>query len=312
MKQLFLVIILFLIPELFFAQEIVPLNDSVENHPANGYKKWVAGGVLATGMTGSLVAYHQYSNYRYEKGFRTVNDARAWLQMDKGAHTYMAYTASRLSFGLWQWAGLTDKQAVWAGSGASMAYLTVKEYFDGHHAHWGWSWTDMAADVTGTALFAAQQLAWKEQRILLKVSAHRKMYEPSLKERTDILFGTGRLQRWIKDYNGQTFWVSANIRSLLQLPDFPAWLNISVGLGAENMFGGFENIGYDQNGNIIFNRTDLKRHRQWYLAPDVDLSRIKTNSKVLHTVFNVFNTIKFPAPALELSNGKLKAHWIGF
>jgi hypothetical protein len=78
------------------------------------------------------------------------------------------------------------------------------------------------------------------------------------------------------------------------------------------MFGGYKNIGYDKNGNISFNRTDIKRFRQWYLSPDVDFTKIKTSSKFLRTILAGLNTIKIPAPALELSNGKLKGHWLYF
>jgi hypothetical protein len=78
------------------------------------------------------------------------------------------------------------------------------------------------------------------------------------------------------------------------------------------MFGGTENIGKDKNGNIVFNRPDIKRYRQWYLSPDIDLSKIKTNSKPLKFMLNILSAFKFPTPALEFSNGKFKAHAIYF
>jgi hypothetical protein len=89
-------------------------------------------------------------------------------------------------------------------------------------------------------------------------------------------------------------------------------LNISIGYGADGMLGGYENIAYDKNGNISFNRQDIKRYRQWYLSPDVDLTKINTKSKLLRTVLAGLNAIKIPAPSLELSNGKLKGHWLSF
>jgi hypothetical protein len=87
---------------------------------------------------------------------------------------------------------------------------------------------------------------------------------------------------------------------------------VSVGYGADGMFGGTENIGRDKNGNINFNRPDIKRYRQWYLAPDIDLSKIKTKSKPLKFFLTVLSAFKFPAPALEFSNGKFKVHPIYF
>nr|MBA2745208.1 DUF2279 domain-containing protein [Flavisolibacter sp.] len=91
-----------------------------------------------------------------------------------------------------------------------------------------------------------------------------------------------------------------------------AWLNLAIGYGAEGMFGGYENIGFDKNGNLNFDRRDIPRTRQWYLSPDIDLTRIKTNSKFLRSAFYVLNMVKIPAPALELSNKKLKLNLVTF
>ena len=170
----------------------------------------------------------------------------------------------------------------------------------------------MAANVGGSSLFAVQQLAWKEQRIQYKFSAHRKRYSPDLETRADELFGESLPERILKDYNGQALWLSFNIHSFMKETNIPSWLNISVGYGAEGMFGGYDNIAYDKNGNISFNRLDIKRRRQWYLSPDVDFTKIKTNSKFVRTILSGLNAIKIPAPALELSNGKLKGHWFYF
>lgn len=94
--------------------------------------------------------------------------------------------------------------------------------------------------------------------------------------------------------------------------NLPPWLNVAVGYGAEGMFGGEENIGRDKNGNVTFYRPDIKRYRQWYFAPDVDFSRIKTNNKVLRFTFGILNVFKFPAPSLEFSDKKMRWKWIHF
>lgn len=67
----------------------------------------------------------------------------------------------------------------------------------------------------------------------------------------------------------------------------PAWLQVSLGIGAEGMFGARSNIAKDKFGNIIFDRSDIQRYRQWYLAPDIDLTKIKTNKKG-HSYFTEF------------------------
>jgi uncharacterized protein YfiM (DUF2279 family) len=283
----------------------------VKNYNKN--KGLIVGGASVLIYGSSLLALNQtwYKNYP-KTSFHTFNDAGEWMQMDKVGHAWSVYNLSRLSTAAWKWTGLSEKKSVLAGSISGFSYLTVVEILDAHSEKWGWSWADMAANITGSSLFAVQQLAWKEQRIQFKFSAHRKKYQPDLEMRADELFGQSLAERILKDYNGQTHWLSFNINSFIPKTNFPTWLNISIGYGAGGMFGGYENIAYDKNGNISFNRQDIKRYRQWYLSPDIDLSKINTKNKLLRTVLAGLNAIKIPAPSLELSNGKLKGHWISF
>lgn len=279
------------------------------------YKKrqWLVGGLSTAGYGGSLLALNKAWYDKYEKTpFHTFDDSKEWLQVDKAGHAWTAYNLSRASSAAWQWAGLKKNKAIWLGSASGFTYLTVIEFLDAHSAHWGWSWADMGANFFGSALFAAQELAWNEQRAQFKFSAHKKEYETPLNSRANELYGRSLAERLLKDYNTQTYWLSFNLRSFLPTSNLPQWLNLSVGYGAEGLFGGFENIAYDKNGMTTFDRRDIKRYRQWYLAPDIDLTRIKTRSKFLKTTFSAINSIKIPAPALEFSNSKLKVKAISF
>jgi hypothetical protein len=94
--------------------------------------------------------------------------------------------------------------------------------------------------------------------------------------------------------------------------NFPSWLNLSIGYGAEGLLGGVENKGFDKDGQITFNRLDIRRNRQWYLSPDINFTKIKSNKKSVRTLFAVLNTIKVPAPAIEFSKGKLRGRIFSF
>ena len=232
--------------------------------------------------------------------------------MDKIGHSWAAYNSARASAAMWRWTGMEEKKATWIGGLSSTAYLTVIEILDGHSAKWGWSWADMGANVFGSGLFIGQQLGWQEQRIQFKFSFHRKNYsDPMLNSRSDDLFGSNWTERMLKDYNGQTYWLSANLRSFFPKSNLPAWLNVAVGHGSDGMFGGFENIWEDDPG-VPMDRTDIKRYRQWYLAPDIKFSDIETKKKGLRLLFHVLDAFKFPAPSLELSGGKVKVNAIHF
>lgn len=284
----------------------VPAQDS-----STTGRRWLVGAATTAGYGGSFLFLNEawYKNYP-RSGFHTYNDAGEWQQVDKVGHTWTAYQTSRITSAMWQWAGLAQQDAVLLGSGSSLLYLLSIEYLDGRSAEWGWSWADVAADIAGTALFAGQQLHWGEQKIALKFSAAPKKYPASLQSRVDRLYGNSFQGRLLKDYNAQTYWLSLNLKSVLPSSNLPAWLNLSVGYGADGMYGGYENIAFDKNGNLEFDRRDLPRYRQWYLSPDVDLTRIPTRSKFLKTTFQVLNVLKFPAPAVELSQGRLKFHAI--
>jgi hypothetical protein len=295
------------------AQDSVALNVKEPAHRFNKNRAFIVGGTVAVTYASSLIALNQtwYKNYP-KSSFHTFDDSGEWLQMDKVGHGWSVYNLSRASTSAWKWAGLSQKQSVLIGSLTGFSYLTVIEILDAHSEKWGWSWADMAANIGGSSLFALQELGWKEQRIQFKFSAHRKKYESGLNTRADELFGESLPERILKDYNGQTLWFSFNLKSFLKKSNLPSWLNLSIGYGANGMFGGYENIGYDKNGNINFNRTDIQRRRQWYLSPDIDFTKIKTNSKLLRTILSGINCIKVPAPALEFSNGKLKGRWFYF
>ncbi|MCX6318478.1 MAG: DUF2279 domain-containing protein [Bacteroidetes bacterium] len=275
---------------------------------------WLVAGANVVGYSGAMIGLSQawYKNYPKSK-LHSFNDMPEWKQVDKVGHMYSAYIESRASMELWRWTGIDRKKRIWIGGMSGAVYQTVIEVLDGYSAGWGWSWADFGANILGSSVLVAQELAWDDQRIKLKFSFHRKRYDdPTLNQRSDVLFGKSSPERFLKDYNGQTYWASANIKSFFPKSTVPAWLCVAVGYGAEGMFGGTENIARDANGSVTFNRTDIKRYRQWYLAPDIDLSKIKTRSKALNFVLTVLSAFKFPAPSLEFSNGKFRLNAIHF
>lgn len=294
-----------------FTGEQFPLNNSLPILKNLNYttRKWIVGSASVLIYGGSFVFLNQawYKGYPRTK-FHTFNDDGEWLQMDKVGHAWTAYTASHINTRAWQWAGVAPKKALLLGTGTSLAYMLSIEYLDGRSAQWGWSWGDASADVLGAALFASQELTWGEQRIQLKFSPgyHNYNNDPGLRDRADQIFGKSLPERILKDYNAQRYYLSFNLKSLFfQNHNFPPWLNVAVGYGAEGMFGGYNNVGYDKNGNLVFYRPDIKRYRQWYLTPDIELSKIKVKSKLLKTIFEVFYFV-VPFPSLEYSNGTLK------
>ncbi|WP_394349085.1 MULTISPECIES: DUF2279 domain-containing protein [Bizionia] len=251
----------------------------------------------------SLLALNQlwYADYP-RSNFHTLDDNSEWLQMDKLGHVYSAYQLGRVGAHILNWSGVSKKDQLIYGGTLGFTFLTAVEVLDGFSDEWGFSWGDMAANAAGTGLFIGQELLWDEQRITMKYSFHRTQYAS---QRPDKL-GDGLAEEFLKDYNGQTYWLSFNIHSFFQQSKIPTWINVAFGYGADGML-----TGSNETVNGMFQNQN--RVRQFYLSLDVDLTRIKTNSHVLKTVFDIFNTIKIPFPAMEFNeeNG-IRFHGIYF
>ena len=244
----------------------------------------------------ALIGLNQLWYADYEKSsFHFKNDNNDWLQMDKAGHVYSSYHLGRMSAEMLAWSGVSKKNQLIYGAGYGFVFLTAVEVFDGYSAEWGFSWGDVAANATGTALYVSQELFWDEQRIIPKFSFHTTKYANQRPE----LLGESFSEQILKDYNGQTYWLSANIHSFAKTSKIPKWLNLAVGYGAEGMLS-------SQKNDFLLNDD---RFRQFYLSFDVDLSKIETNSHFLKTIFSLFNTVKIPAPTFEINSlGKSKFH----
>ena len=266
--------------------------------------------LYSVGMVGLYAAW--YKDYPQSK-FHSFNDNGEWLQIDKIGHAYSAYAESKASMELWRWTGMERKKRILIGGFSGAAYQTVIETLDGFSSEWGWSWGDFAANVAGSSLLVAQEFAWDEQRVQFKFSFHKKNYtDNSLNERSNEIFGGSEPERFLKDYNGQTYWLSTTLKPFFPHSKIPNWLQLSVGTGAEGLFGANSNYDKDKTGNITFSRPDIQRFRQWYFAPDIDLSKIKTNKKGIKMALNILNIFKLPTPSLEYSKNGLKFNFLHF
>lgn len=294
-----------------FAQGVSPATDTVAIPPSTDRVRLVAGGHLAV-YGGSIAGLSiMWYSKKPQSTFHFFDDNAEWLQIDKAGHLYGAYQLGRASHALWRWAGVPEKKSVWLGGLSGLAFQTIVEVLDGFQASYGFSIGDYVANLAGTATFVSQELAWEEQRIKIKFSSVPRTYAaPDLAERAKNIYGSTLPERLLKDYNHQAYWVSANLHSLLGTDGLPPWLNLAVGYGAEGMFGARSNVARDAEGNITFDRSDIPRARQWFLSPDIDFSKIKTSKKGIRVLLFVLDAVKFPAPALELSHGRLKGRLV--
>ena len=231
-------------------------------------------------------------------GMHTINDNSDWLQMDKICHTTTAYHTCVFGDESMRLAGVDSKRSAIFGGAYSLLFMTTIELMDAGYEGWGFSWGDMAADVSGVTLYTTQQLLWDEQRISLKYSFHPTEYAQYNPEE----LGHNLISQSLKDYNGITLWAAFNVKELLldSDSDFPEWLTIDFGYGAKGMVAPQPTADFD-------------RVRQFYLAPGVDLAKLPVKNRYLKAVLRAFSFIKLPTPALEYNvSDKFVWHWLYF
>ena len=235
-------------------------------------------------------------------GFHTFDDSQNWEGVDKIGHMMTAYMVGDIGLNMMLWSGTRHKTAIWAGGTLGFVFLTGVEILDGHSRDWGFSWSDMASNALGTGLLVGQELLWKEQRITMKWSYHQTDYP----QYNPALLGTNEYERVLKDYNGHTYWLCFNVNSLMGWDQWPDWLNLAAGYGAEGMIS----ARFDPMLNDALN---IPRQQQFYLSPDIDLRRIRVKSGFMRSFLHALNYLKFPMPALEIdSGGKVHFHPLYF
>lgn len=294
---------------------------------------------LVAGIEGGLyaVANYWWSSAWYSKydktKFHFFNDFGEWNQMDKAAHMFNAYFESTWTYDLFKWAGVKEKNAIWIGMLAGMAWQGSIEVNDGFQKKWGFSWGDMSANTAGVLLFGLQQYFWHDQRFQLKISAFPVNYsnynDLEIKQRADKLYGTSFTEILLKDYNAETFWLSVSPGSFIKNPKskFPKWLEFTIGYGGKGMLGGYKNIwskndlsGDESLANVnpadIVDRTNIQRLRRFYLSVDIDWTKLPVKRHWAKGLMKVLNIIKIPAPAIEFndnhSGSKVAWHWLKF
>jgi Predicted periplasmic lipoprotein (DUF2279) len=229
---------------------------------------------------------HAWYKSPFQK-FSFNDDSHEWLQIDKIGHTFTSFQIAKNSALLYKNTGISKRQAAAYGAISGFMFMTPIEILDGfQYPDYGFSVSDLAANVVGPSIFLLQSILPDSSQFQFKYSFH----QTSLAQVRPYLLGKNLSEQWLKDYNGQIYWISVPIRTLIHSKKIPTWICLSFGYGIQNMVSAEKLksrfLGYEP-------------YRQYYLSFDIDLQKIKTKNKTLKSIFSVFNTLKFPAPTLE-------------
>jgi len=292
---------------LFFVSQLSSAQVSEEKsffYQADSFSQARLNGMMTSTVSGSAISItilskQWYSDYETVP-FHWFNDNDQWLLMDKLGHGVTSYYGGVYGYNALRWTGLSEKKSLLLGGGYGFLFLLSTELMDGFSSGWGASPGDFIANGLGTALFIGQQHFFNRQIVTPKFSFWQSDYS---KYRPEIL-GTSLGNEWLKDYNGQVYWLSfspwqARRRNGSYTSN---WISVAFGYSGDGMLGGSENPIFNQAGESL---PYFDRKREFYLSVDLNLQNIRTKSAFWNMVIKGFSFVKIPTPALILNGGKL-------
>lgn len=215
--------------------------------------------------------------------FHFSYDDRYVKNIDKLGHFYGAMMITEgFSLGL-KWAGLEDEPSLLYGGLLSLLVYTGIEVKDGFAPYWGFD----PGDMTGN-LFGAFYPYLQAKVQFLRDFNFKWSYWPSKSPYYSKIDGINQNDQFFSDdYEGQTFWLSVNIKNYFPKTFksfWPDFLNIAGGMSVQHLDG-------HGNGDYVF-----------LISPDIDLQKLfKTKNSFLNSLFHYLNYLHFPLPAIQVS-----------
>lgn len=266
----------------------VATQQSMCGQPVNEIRARRAGAAAAfVGANGLLYNYFKRAWWSGEKAdhfFFHSDWDQDFRDQDKFGHAFGGYHLARIGDAVLRSTCTSKKKAViWSAAYAAAFQLQI-EIWDGMYKKYGFSYADLLANTTGTALAVLHQTVPRTRAIKPTIS-----YWPSAAERNaDNIPGEVRPSL---DYSGQTYWLSADIDALLPPEAKPFWpgiLRVSVGHSITDWID-------PQTG------ANIRAQRKILLTLDLDAEKLPGNGRLWKTVKRQLGYIHLPSPALEIT-----------
>ncbi|HCW07098.1 MAG TPA: hypothetical protein DGG95_07020 [Cytophagales bacterium] len=229
--------------------------------------------------------------------FHFFDDLFEWEYLDKLGHLYTAFYGGLFSYQLFGDAKNLNpiarkKWFCFLGFGL----LLPAEILDGFSLNYGFSPADLLANGIGS-IFCYGYVSYKTVSCYApKFSFHATAFSVMRPE----MLGSTFLQQSLKDYNGQTYWLSVDINSMFNKKILPHWLLITVGYGAEGLLGGHDNVWQNAQGETI-DYSNIARTKRFFISVDLNIGSLRTRNKIYSYLLAPFVLLKFPAPAIEFN-----------
>jgi len=233
--------------------------------------------------------------YEHTAPFHFFNDVLEWAYLDKLGHFFTSFQLGRwifTNFGAADQPGISKKWYCFAG----FILLLPVEVLDGFAANYGASPADLLANGLGSIFCYAYCSYRVPGAFHINFSFHTTAFSAL---RPDLL-GANPFQQGLKDYNGQTYWLSVDPNKLFNTSVFPRWLLLSVGYGAEGLLGGHDNVWTTATGQVADYSAIARTHRI-LLSIDIHFGAMAIKNKTMRYLLAPFDWFKFPAPAIEFN-----------
>ncbi len=185
-----------LTPKYLSEQPIQPVH--TENQPDYTIRRVL----VAAGFVGeAIVTNREYMGQRWQP-FRTewkIMDQG--LHLDKGGHMGTGYLEAMIDYELYLWSGFDEVTASWLAFGTSSVFHIFREWHEGFGPGFGFDPGDVGYGMLGASFIPLRVLWPWFTNVQLRWS-----FVP-----TGRPFAGDPNYFWIKDYGGQTNWLSVNL-----------------------------------------------------------------------------------------------------
>jgi len=259
---------------------------------------WIVGGVY----TGIFAAQHiwQKSTIWDETGeFTFADDLDYALGADKYGHAFAAYLASYMMTEALAESGVSWESANIYGAGMGLMFQTYIELIDGFGENWGFSKSDMYANIAGSGFFLAQHYFPFLQNFTPKFMYIPAPWHGELKRRPSTNFND--------DYSSHTMWLSVDIHNLLPsgLKDYwPSWLELSFGYAVRNLCDTLNPDSYTcESCSKVKEQEGYWGSPRFIVALDYNLVDLLPDGPPLWMwIRQTLNHMKMPSPAVEFGS----------
>lgn len=245
-------------------------------------------GVAAVFIGGNAGLYSYFksawwSGERADHFFFQADWDENFRDQDKFGHMLGGYHLARFGNAFVRSACVSPGRATAISAAYAAAFQLQIEIWDGLYKKYGFSYADLIANTSGTALEVLHETYPATRAVKPTIS-----YYPSVALRNDNL---DTELRPTLDYSGQTYWFSTDVNALLPAsakPFWPSFIRFSVGHSITDW------IDPETGANI-------RAQRKLLLSLDFDAEKLPGNNPLWKTVKRQLSYIRLPAPALQLT-----------